>query len=304
MPGRKNCVLAYANFSSLVDLGALMAAGRCDVMVCAETLVSTRRHPAELRVTGYSYYGVTSVDSRPTARGISLLFASLAMNVVVTRSSIWGFEPNTWTFMCLQCFQYIATLVLMTLYWIACSLLCLIAVSRQWAYFYHSCAVVSLWESNILPHDQPLGPRRCFSGMPICIQVRPWYVRPAEVALWTMCCRVLSIAPLRSGLFSLIFRHHLIALISLDWSISWKVWVSAALCCVYWNSSLVTDDTEPVWTGALVDGRMLCLVYLRVVSCGLFSLCCTLLICLTLSTAKYTLMHTIQHWWLLFSAHH
>ena len=76
MPGRKNCVVAYANVrglhANLVDLGALMAAGRCDVMVCAETLVSTRRHPAELRVTGYSYYGVTSVDSRPTARGMSV----------------------------------------------------------------------------------------------------------------------------------------------------------------------------------------------------------------------------------------
>ena len=79
MPGRKNCVVAYANVrglhDNLVDLGALMAARRCDVMVCAETLVSTRRHvrhPAELRVTGYSYYGVTSVDSRPTARGMSV----------------------------------------------------------------------------------------------------------------------------------------------------------------------------------------------------------------------------------------
>ena len=39
---------------------------------CAETLASTRRHPAELRVTGYSYYGVTSVDSRPTGRGMSV----------------------------------------------------------------------------------------------------------------------------------------------------------------------------------------------------------------------------------------
>ena len=39
-------------------------------MVCAETLVSTRRHPAELRVTGYSYYGVTSVESRPTAMSV------------------------------------------------------------------------------------------------------------------------------------------------------------------------------------------------------------------------------------------
>ena len=76
MPGRKNCVVAYANVrglhANLVDLGALIAARRCDVMVCAETLVSTRRHPAELRVTGYSYYGVTSVDSRPTARGMSV----------------------------------------------------------------------------------------------------------------------------------------------------------------------------------------------------------------------------------------
>ena len=76
MPGRKNCVVAYANVrglhTNLVDLGALMAARRCDVMVCAETLVSTRRHPAELRVTGYSYYGVTSVDSKPTARGMSV----------------------------------------------------------------------------------------------------------------------------------------------------------------------------------------------------------------------------------------
>ena len=67
---------SYANVRglhvNLIDLGALMAAGRCDVMVCAETLVSTRRHPAELRVTGYSYCGVTSVDSRPTARGMSV----------------------------------------------------------------------------------------------------------------------------------------------------------------------------------------------------------------------------------------
>ena len=37
---------------------------------------------------------------------------------------------------------------------------------------------------------------------------------------------------------------------------------------------------------------------------GKFFLCCTLLICLTLSTVKYTLMQTIQHWCLLFSAHH
>ena len=76
MPVRKNCVVAYANVrglpSNFVDLGALMAARRCDVLICAETLVSTRRHPAELRVTGYSYYGVTSVDSRPTARGTSV----------------------------------------------------------------------------------------------------------------------------------------------------------------------------------------------------------------------------------------
>ena len=74
--------------------------------------------------------------------------------------------------------------------------------------------------------------------------------------------------------------------------------------CTYWNSSLVADDTGSVWTVALVDGRMLCLVYLRVVSWGLFSLCCTLLICLTLSTVMYTVMQTIRHRWLLFSAHH
>ena len=50
-----------------------------------------------------------------------------------------------------------------------------------------------------------------------------------------------------------------------------------------------------LWTVALVDGRMLYLVYLRVVSWGLFFLCCTLLICLKLSTVKYTVMQTIQH---------
>ena len=55
MPGRKNCVVAYANMLGACKpiwliLGALMAARRCDAMVCAETLVSTRRHPAELRV--------------------------------------------------------------------------------------------------------------------------------------------------------------------------------------------------------------------------------------------------------------
>ena len=76
MPGRKNYVVAYAYvrglYANLVDLGALMAARRCDVMVCAETLVPTRKHPAELRVTEYSYYGVTCVDSRPVVRGMSV----------------------------------------------------------------------------------------------------------------------------------------------------------------------------------------------------------------------------------------
>ena len=33
--------------------------------------------------------------------------------------------------------------------------------------------------------------------------------------------------------------------------------MSAALCWLYWNSSLVTDDTESVWTVALADGRIL-----------------------------------------------
>ena len=78
----------------------------------------------------------------------------------------------------------------------------------------------------------------------------------------------------------------------------------SALGWVYRNSSLVANDTESVWTVVLVDSRMLCLVYLRVVSWGLSFLCCTLLICLTLSTVDYTVMLTIQHWWLLFSAHH
>ena len=44
MPGRRICVVAHAIIrglhANLVDLGALMAAGKCDVMVCAETLVS------------------------------------------------------------------------------------------------------------------------------------------------------------------------------------------------------------------------------------------------------------------------
>ena len=53
-------------------LGALMAARRCDAMVCAETLVSTWRHPAELQVTGYSYYCVASEASMLIARGMSV----------------------------------------------------------------------------------------------------------------------------------------------------------------------------------------------------------------------------------------
>ena len=46
MPGRKNCVVAYANVrglhANLVNLGALMAARRCDIMVSTARAASHR----------------------------------------------------------------------------------------------------------------------------------------------------------------------------------------------------------------------------------------------------------------------
>ena len=76
MPGRKYCRILYSNVrglhGNLVDLSAVVAVNNVDVIVCAETLVSTRRHSAELRLPGYSYQSVTCVDDRIASRGMSV----------------------------------------------------------------------------------------------------------------------------------------------------------------------------------------------------------------------------------------
>ena len=125
MPGRKNCAVAYANVRGPTWLiwvlwwllvGVMLWSVRRLWSPLGDTQQSCESPGTHIMVWRVWTAGLLLEVCQFMSARVTLVFASLAMNVVVTSSSVWGFVPNKWTFMCMQ---YIATLVLMTLCWIA-----------------------------------------------------------------------------------------------------------------------------------------------------------------------------------------
>ena len=70
----RKCRYLYANINGLsANINDLsVASSRFDIVMCAETLVSARKHAAELIIKGFGRPTLSLRDVRPGARGMAL----------------------------------------------------------------------------------------------------------------------------------------------------------------------------------------------------------------------------------------
>ena len=74
LTGRPQCRVMYSNIRGLYkNIHDLIAVSRqYDILFCSETLVSSRKHPAEILIPGFKKPILLRSDATPRARGMAL----------------------------------------------------------------------------------------------------------------------------------------------------------------------------------------------------------------------------------------